>query len=49
MKLVDQVVDKTFETKVDWGIDLAEEHERYNYNVSNLMSMCFSDPPIIFS
>lgn len=49
MKLVDQVTDKTFETKVDWGMDLAEEHERYNYNVSYLMSMCFLDRPILFS
>ncbi|XXG78718.1 hypothetical protein AAC387_Pa08g2604 [Persea americana] len=29
VELLKEVTDKTFETKVDWGIDLAEEHERY--------------------
>ena len=33
------VTEKKFENKVEWGIDLASEHERYfSLNLSNLFS-----------
>ncbi|RWR87176.1 asparagine--tRNA ligase, cytoplasmic 1 isoform X3 [Cinnamomum micranthum f. kanehirae] len=42
VELLKEVTDKTFETKVDWGIDLAEEHKRY------LADEVFKKPVIIY-
>lgn len=31
VELLENVTDKKFDNKVEWGIDLASEHERYVY------------------
>ncbi|XP_074269433.1 asparagine--tRNA ligase, cytoplasmic 1-like [Silene latifolia] len=41
--LLEQVTDKKFENKVEWGVDLASEHERY------LTEVVFKKPVIVFN
>ncbi|KAL9242026.1 hypothetical protein vseg_016072 [Gypsophila vaccaria] len=41
--LLERVTDKKFENKVEWGIDLASEHERY------LTEVLFKKPVIVFN
>ncbi|KAK9690124.1 hypothetical protein RND81_09G106400 [Saponaria officinalis] len=41
--LLERVTDKKFENKVEWGVDLASEHERY------LTEVLFKKPVIVFN
>ncbi|KAK1277832.1 Asparagine--tRNA ligase, cytoplasmic 1 [Acorus gramineus] len=43
IKLLESVTDKKFENKVQWGIDLASEHERY------LTEVVFKKPVIVYN
>jgi hypothetical protein len=37
--LIDSPGNNNFQTKVEWGVDLASEHERYIYMVFILLMM----------
>ena len=39
MELLKNVTDRKFDNKVEWGIDLASEHERYTHQ--NLIAYSF--------
>ncbi|PIA51284.1 hypothetical protein AQUCO_01100252v1 [Aquilegia coerulea] len=43
VKLLENVTEKKFENKVEWGIDLASEHERY------LTEVIFKKPVIVYN
>ncbi|KAJ7552285.1 hypothetical protein O6H91_06G048400 [Diphasiastrum complanatum] len=43
IELLEKVTDKVFENKVEWGIDLASEHERY------LTEEIFKKPVIVYN
>ncbi|KAF8388867.1 hypothetical protein HHK36_025548 [Tetracentron sinense] len=43
VKLLEKVTEKKFENKVEWGIDLASEHERY------LTEVTFKKPVIVYN
>ncbi|XP_043696201.1 asparagine--tRNA ligase, cytoplasmic 1-like [Telopea speciosissima] len=43
VKLLESVTDKKFENKVEWGIDLSSEHERY------LTEIIFKKPVIVYN
>lgn len=43
IELLEKVTDKKFENKVEWGIDLASEHERY------LTEVIFKKPVIVYN
>ncbi|XP_072997304.1 asparagine--tRNA ligase, cytoplasmic 1-like [Typha latifolia] len=43
VQLLEHVTDKKFENKVEWGIDLASEHERY------LTEVIFKKPVIVYN
>ncbi|XP_043720610.1 asparagine--tRNA ligase, cytoplasmic 1-like [Telopea speciosissima] len=43
VQLLENVTDKKFENKVEWGIDLASEHERY------LTEVIFKKPVIVYN
>ncbi|XP_010270429.1 PREDICTED: asparagine--tRNA ligase, cytoplasmic 1-like [Nelumbo nucifera] len=43
VELLEKVTDKKFENKVEWGIDLASEHERY------LTEVIFQKPVIVYN
>lgn len=43
VQLLENVTDKQFENKVEWGIDLASEHERY------LTEVIFNKPVIVYN
>ncbi|KAF6139685.1 hypothetical protein GIB67_002490 [Kingdonia uniflora] len=43
VKLLENVTDKKFENKVEWGIDLSSEHERY------LTEVIFKRPVIVYN
>ncbi|GAB4852717.1 Asparagine--tRNA ligase, cytoplasmic 1 [Ancistrocladus abbreviatus] len=43
VELLEKVEDKKFENKVEWGIDLASEHERY------LTEVLFQKPVIVYN
>ncbi|KAH0462803.1 hypothetical protein IEQ34_010378 [Dendrobium chrysotoxum] len=43
VQLLENVTDKEFENKVEWGVDLASEHERY------LTEVIFQKPVIVYN